>query len=119
MALEELRVTVVHPKHLITILGEVLPTLANTTNLSRIVLDAGGGASKEEDFDKTAWNSLDAIMSEYAEKISGKHRNRRLALVFRTGKEGATGEFDGWAGELARLLVLFPKVGDVEFVSKY
>ena len=65
------------------------------------------------------WNELDAVMSEYAEKTSTMHPNRRLTLQFRTNKEGATGEFDGWARELVGLLVLFPKVGDVECISNH
>ena len=105
--------------HLVAILGEVLPTLGNTTNLLRIVLDAEWSILEEGDVDKVTWNNLDVIMSEYAEKISGKHRNRRLTLAFRTSEEGATGEFDGWARELVRLLVLFPKVGNVEYLSKH
>jgi len=119
VALEELRITVIYPKHLVTTLGEILPTLPKTTNLSRIVLDADGTFPEEGDMDESMWNALDAVMSEYAERISARHPNRRLALQFRTGMEGATGEHDGWARELVGLLALFPKVGDVEYVSKH
>lgn len=118
VALEELRITAKHPRHLVTILGEILPTLANTTNLTRIVLDADGSSSNEG-VDKATWNSLDAVMSEYAEKISWKHRNRRLTLVFRTNhnNEGPAGGHNRWDRELVRLLVFFPKVGNVEYIS--
>ena len=119
VALEELRITAIHPNHLVTILGEVLPTFPTTGNLSRIVLDADGSFPEEEDVDKATWNSLDAVMSACAEKTLTKHPNRRLVLQFRTDKEGATGEYDGWAKELVGLLVFFPKVGNVEYVSKH
>lgn len=68
---------------------------------------------------KATWKSLDGIMSEYADRISGKTHNRRLTLGFRTDEEGATGEHDGWARELVRLLILFPKAGNVEYISKH
>lgn len=119
VALEELRITVIYPKHLITLLGEILPTLSQTTNLTRIILDADGSFPEEGDVDEATWNSLDAVMSEYAEKVSAKRQNRRLALQFRTDEEGATGEHDGWARELVGLLALFPKVGDVMYISKH
>ena len=118
-ALEVLRITVSHPKHLVTILGEILPTLPKTANLSRIVLDVDGHSPEGGDIDVPIWNGLDAVMSEYAEGISTKHPNRRMMLQFRTDKEGAAGEHDGWAKELVSLLVLFPKVGDVVYVSKH
>lgn len=114
-----LRITVAHPKRLVTILGEVLPTLSKTANLSRIVLDADGNYPGEADIDVSIWSNLDAVMSGYAEGISTKYPNRRMMLQFRTDEEGATGEHDGWARELASLLVLFPKVGDVVYVSKH
>ncbi|KAF9783982.1 hypothetical protein BJ322DRAFT_889284 [Thelephora terrestris] len=119
VALEELRVTVIYPSQLVTVLRDVLLTLPNTTNLSRIVLDADGQYPDEEDVDMMTWGSLDVIMSEYAEKIHGKHRNRRLTLQFRTDEEGATGEHDGWARRFVGLLVFFPKVGNVEYISKH
>jgi len=100
-------------------LGEILPTLPKTGNLSRIVLDAEESLPGEEDVDKATWSSLDGVMSECAEKASAKHRNRRLALQFRTGEEGATGERDGWARELVGLLVSLPKVGHIEYISKH
>ena len=118
MALEELRITVVYPNHLITTLGEILPTLPKTGNLSRIVLDADSSFPDEEEVDKVTWSNLDVVMSEYAEKTCIKHSNRRLALQFRTSKEGAADEHDGWARELSGLLVSLPHVGDVEYVSK-
>lgn len=118
MVLEELRITVMYPKHLVTMLGGILPTLPKTGNLLRIVLDAEDSLP-EEDVDKATWSSLDGVMSECAEKVSAKHRNRRLALQFRTGEEGATGERDRWARELVDLLVSLPKVGHVEYISKY
>jgi hypothetical protein len=119
VALEELRITVISPRHLVTLLGEILPTLPKTGKLSRIVLDANGAFPEEEGTDKAMWSSLDGVMSEYAEKASAKHPNRRLALQFRTVKEGATHEQDGWARELVGLLVSLPQVGDVECISKY
>ena len=119
VVLEELRVTVLDPKHLVTILGEILPTLANARNLSHIVLDADGRYSGEGDVDEPTWGSLDAMMSEYAEKISVRHPNRRLMLVFRTNERGGAGEDDEWARGLGRRLVLFPKFGDVEYISKH
>lgn len=119
VALEELRITVLYPKHLVTILGEIFPTLSNTAKLSRIVLDVDWSAPEEEDIDKVTWRSLDKTMSEYAEKISGMHQHRRLTLAFRTNGVGATGEHDGWARDLVRLLVYFPKVGDVEYILKH
>jgi hypothetical protein len=118
VALEELRITVISPNHLVKVLEETFSTLSNTTNLSRIVLDADGRFSQEEGVDKVAWGILDGSLAEYADKVSAKHRNRRLTLQFRTEKDEATGEHDGWAKEFARLLVLFPEVGDVEYVSK-
>ena len=114
-----LRITVAHPIHLVTVLGDVLPTLSKTANLSRIVLDADGSNPGEADIDVLTWSNLDAVMSEYAEGISTKHPDRRMVLQFRTAKEGATGEHDGWARALVNLLVLFPKVGDVVYVSKH
>lgn len=117
VALEELRVTVAYPRHLI-ILAELLPTLPKTTRLSRIVLDASGMSPEEYNMGDAEWSSLDAIMSEYAERISTRHPNRRLVLQFRTEMEEATGEHDKWARDLAGLLVSFPKVGRVEYVSK-
>jgi len=121
VALEELHITVFYPGHLVTILGEILPTLSKTACLSRIVLDADGRFSytEGEGVDKAMWSELDAVMSEYAERTSTKHPSRRLTLQFRTNEEGATGEFDGWARELVGLLVLFPKVGDVECISNH
>lgn len=116
--LEELRVTAIYSKHLVTILDEILPTLPNATSLLRIILDAEWGFSEDDAADKATWNSLDAVMAEYAEKRSGKDKDRRLTLIFRTDEEGATGEHDKWARELASLLVLFPKVGKVEYISK-
>ena len=118
VALEELRITVNRPKHLATVLGEILPTLPKTGNLLRMVLDANESLSEEEDVEEATWSSLDAVMSEYAEKTSAKHPNRRLALQFRTDEERATGEHDGWARELVCLLVSLPQVGDVEYISK-
>ena len=119
MVLEELRITVVYPKHLVTVLAEILPTLPMAGNLARIVLDADGNSPEKEDVDKSTWVSLDAIMSEHAEKTSTRHPDRWLALQFRTDEEGATGEHDWWARELVGLLVLFPKVGNAEYVSRY
>ncbi|KAF9649495.1 hypothetical protein BDM02DRAFT_3186255 [Thelephora ganbajun] len=119
IALEELRITVIYPKHLVTILGEILPTLSKTTNLSRIILDADGSFLEGGDVDEATWNSLDVVMSEYAEKTTAKDPNRRLTLQFRIEKEGATGKHDGWARELVRLLGWFPKVGDVEYIPKH
>ena len=116
--LEELRITVLYPKHLVAVLDEILPTLSQTNNLSRIILDADGSLP-QEGVDEPTWNSLDAFMSGYAEKISAKHQNRRLALQFRIDEEGATGKHDGWARELVGLLAFFPKVGDVEYISKH
>jgi hypothetical protein len=118
VALEELRITVFYPEHLVAILGEILPTLAKTSNLSRIVLDADGSAVGGEDVDQLAWNSVDAVMSEYAENRSTKYRKGRLALQFRTDKEGGTGEHDWWARELGGSLALFSKVGSVEYVPR-
>jgi len=118
VALEELRITAIYPRHLVTVLAEILPTLPKTGNLSRIVLDAGGSLSEEEGVDKATWDNLDAVVSEHAEKTSTKHPNRRLTLQFRTDEEGATGERDGWARDLVGSLLLFPKVGDVEYVSR-
>ena len=68
---------------------------------------------------RAAWNSLDTIMFEHAEKTSAEHPNRRLVLLLCTSEEGATGEHDGWARELDDSLVSFPKVGDVKCVSRY
>ena len=99
-------------------LEELLPTLPNTTNLSRIVLDVDGNYPDEGGTDTETWNSLDAIMSECAEKISAKHKNRRLTLQFRTDEEEAAGEQAGWARGFARSLAIFPKVGNVEYISK-
>ena len=99
-------------------LGEILPTLPKTGNLLRIVLDTNGSLLGEEDVDKAIWSSLDTVLSEYAEKTSTKHPNRRLVLQFRTDEERATGEHDGWARELVCLLVSLPQVGDVEYTSK-
>ena len=118
MALEELRITVIYPKHLVTVLGDILPTLPKTGKLSRIVLDADGRFPEEGDVDKAIWSNLDAVMSECAEKTSAKHRNRRLTLQFRTDK-GVTGEHDGRARVLVGLLVSLPQVGDVEYISKH
>ena len=120
VALEEIRITVICPKHLVTILWEILPTLPKNGHLSRIVLDADGNSpfSEEAEVDMATWSSLDGVMSEYAERISAGCPNRRLALQFRTEEEGATGEHDGWARELVKFLVLFPKVGDVDYISK-
>ena len=118
VALEELRITVTYPRHL-TILAEILPTLPKTTKLSRIVLDASGMFPEEYDMEKAEWSSLDAVMSECAESISAKRPNRRLVLQFRTDMEGAIGEHDRWARDLVGLLVSFPKVGTVEYVSKH
>jgi len=118
VALEELRITAIYPNHLVTTLGEILPTLPKTGNLSRIVLDTDGSFPEEEEVDKATWSTLDVVMSEYAEKTCTRYSNRRLALQFRTGKEGATDEHDEWARELAGLLVSLPHVGDVEYVSK-
>jgi len=118
VVLEELHITAIYPNHLITTLGEIFPTLPKTGNLSRIVLDADGSFPEAEEVDKATWSNLDVVMCEYAEKTSTKHSNRRLALEFRTSKEGATDEHDGWARELAGLLVSLPHVGDVEYVSK-
>ena len=67
--------------------------------------------------DTMTWRNLDAVMSKYAEKISWKHPNRRLTLQFRTKEGGAAGEGDRWARELVRQLSMFPKVGNVEYVS--
>ena len=117
MALEELRITVTYPMHL-TILAEILPTLPNPNKLSRIILDASGRFPKY-DMKKAEWSSLDAIMSECAERISTKYPNRRLVLQFRTDVEGAIGEYDKWARDLAGSLVSFPKVGTVEYVAKH
>ena len=119
VALGVLRITVIYPNHLVAILGEILPTLSKTANLSQIVLDADGRFTREGDMGVSTWNSLDAVMSEYAEKISAGHPNRRLALQVRTDVEGATGEHDGWARELVGSLAFFPKVGDVEYISKH
>jgi len=119
VALKELRVTVIYPSHLVTTLGEILATFPRTTNLSRIILDADGRFPEEGNIDKPTWNTLDATMSEHAEKISTRYPNQRLALHFRTDEEGATGEHDGWARELVGLLTLLPKVGDVKYVSKH
>ena len=119
VALEELRITVLYPKHLATIMDEILPTLPQTTSLSRIVLDADGGLPQDGGVDRQMWRSLDAVMAGYAERISAKHPNRRLTLQFRTDEEGATGENDGWVGGLVGSLALFTKVGDVEYVSKH
>ena len=52
-------------------------------------------------------------MTGYAEGISVKHPNRRLALRFCTDEEGATGENDGWVRELVGSLAFCTKVGDV------
>jgi len=114
-----LRITAGHPKHLVAILGEILPTLSKTANLSRIVLDADGSYPGEVDTDVSTWSNLDAVMSGYAEGVSTKDPSRRMVLQFRTDGEGATGEHDGWVRELVSLLVLFPKVGDVVYVSKH
>jgi len=121
VALEEIYITVFNPNHLVTMLGEVLPTLSKTTCLSRICLDAdeSSHSPEEEGVDRAMWIGLDLVMSEYAERTSTKHPNRRLTLQFRTDKEGATGEHDGWVRELVGLLVLFPKVGNVEYISKH
>ena len=116
VALEELRITVIYPRHL-TILAEFLPTLPKTTELSRIILDAPG-RFLGYDVEKAEWISLDAAMSECAERISTKYPNRRLVLQFRTDTEGAIGEHDSWVRDLVGLLVSFPKVGTVEYVSK-
>jgi len=118
VALEELRITAIYPRHLVTVLAEILPTLPKTGNLSRIVLDAGRILPEEEGVDKATWGSLDAVVSEHAEKTSTKHPSRRLTLQFRTDEEGATGERDGWVRDLVGSLLLFPKVGDVEYVSR-
>lgn len=118
VALEELRITALYPGHLVTVLAEILPTLPKTGNLSRVVLDVDD-SFQAVDVDEVAWGGLDAVISEHAEKTSTKHPNRRLVLQFRTEEEGATGERDGWARELAGLFVLFPKVGDVEYVPKH
>ena len=117
VALEELRITVAYPRHL-TILAEFLPTLPKTTELSRIVLDASG-RRPGYDMEKAEWSRLDAVMSGCAKRISTKHPNRRLVLQFLTNKEGAIGEHDRWARDLVGLLVAFPKVGTVEYVSKH
>ena len=121
VALEELHIAVYNPEHLVTILREILPTLSNTTCLSRIGLSADGDFCYPdgEGVDEAMWTGLDAVMSEYAERTSTKHPNRRLTLQFRTDKEGATGEHDEWVRELVGLLVLFPKVGNVEYISKH
>jgi len=81
-------------------------------------LDAGGSLPEEEGVDKATWDKLDAVVSEHAEKTSTKHPSRRLTLQFCTDEEGATGERDGWARDLVGSLLLFPKVGDVEYVSR-
>ena len=119
VALEELRITAIYPRHLVTVLAEILPTLPKAGNLSRIILDADGSHSEEGGVDKATWDNLDGVVSEHAEKTSTKHPNRRLTLRFRTDEEGATGERDGWARDLVSSLVFFPKVGGVEYVSRY
>lgn len=119
VALEVLRVTTIFPKHLVATLEEILPTLPKTANLSQIVLDADpGGMSEQGVVDRPAWNNFDSVLTECAEKISARHPNRRLELQLRTGWEGATGEYDGWARELVGSLVMFREVGDVKCVSK-
>ena len=104
--------------HLVATLVELLPTLSNAVDLSRIVLDADGSFWAEVDEDETTWNVLDTILTEHAEKTPAERRKRRLTLRFRTEKEGAVGEHDGWARKLVSLLVYFPKVGNVEYESK-
>lgn len=104
--------------HLVTTLGELLPTLSNTTNLSRIVLSADGRFSGVIVLDKAASSALDAVLTKHAEKVLAERQGRRLTLQFRTGSEGAIGEREGWARELAGLLVHFSKVGKVEFEPK-
>jgi hypothetical protein len=117
-ALRELRIRAIHPMHLVATLGELLPTLSNTADLSQIVLDAVGSFWVEADVDKAAWNILDTVLAEHAERMLAKRLKQRLTLRFRTEMEGAVGEHDGWARELASLLVYFPKVGNVEYESK-
>ena len=116
MALEELRIAAYYPRHLIAILTKILPTLPKTGNLSRIVLDVNG--SSPEDVSAGTWASLDAVMSEHAEKTSATHPDRRLALQLHVDKEGATGDYDGWARHLVGSLAMFAQVGDVEYVSR-
>lgn len=71
----------------------------------------------EGEVNMVTWKNLDAVMSEYTEKISGKHQNRRPTLQFRTSEEGAAGEGGRCARELVRQLSVFLKVGNVEYVS--
>ena len=117
VALEELRIAVHYLKQLVTTLTEILHTLPKTGNLSRIVLDVDGDF--QEAVDVAKWASLDAVLSEHAEKTSAIHPDRRLALQFRVDKEGATGDYDGWARDLVGSLALFPTVGDIEYVPRW
>lgn len=119
MALEEIRITTILPNHLAMILGEILPTLPNTTNLLRIVLDADGRDRQEEGVDSGAWNRLDAVMSEHAENIFKRRKNQRLTLRFRTDREGVTGKGGQWMREIVGLLALFSKVGHIEYSPRY
>ena len=79
VALEELRITVMFPSHLAVLL-EILPTLPKTAPLSRIVHDASAIFTEEDDVEKAEWSSLDAIMTEYAERVSATDSSRRLVL---------------------------------------
>ena len=119
MALEEPRITVIYLNRVVTVLGDIIPTLPKTSNPSRIVLDADGRFPGEGNVDKAIWSGLDAVFPKRAEKASAKHRDRRLALQFRTDEEGATDEHDRWARELVGSLVSRPQVGDVEYLSKH
>ena len=116
VALEKLRITVIYPRHL-AILAEILPTRPKTITLPRIVLDANAMFSEEFDMDRAEWRSLDMIISEYVERISAKDSNRRLVLRFRAGM--ALCEHDRWVMDHDGLVVSFPEVGRVEFVSKH
>ena len=110
VALEEIRITVICPKHLVIILWEILPTLPKNGHLSRIVLDADRNSpfSGEVEVDRAIWSSLHAVVSEYVESISAGCPNCWLALQFRVDEEGASDEHEGWVREVVDFLVLFP-----------
>lgn len=104
-ALEELRIKTIDLLHFVADLEELLPTPPNTTNLSRIVLDADQRARGK--LTENCRETLDAVLVECTERVSAKRNNRRLTVQLCTEKEGATGEHDEWAREIVERLVFF------------
>ena len=106
--LEELRIKTIDPLHFVADLEELLPTLPNTTNLSRIVLDADQRARGK--LTENCRETLDAVLVECAERISAERNNRRLTVQLCTEKEGQlVNKMDG-RGRLSNVLYLFRKL---------